>query len=140
MIGNKRLISGFTLIELMLVVGILGILVAMAIPAYQSYTRRAAYSEIVAAVSPYKVGVTECYQNLTTFSGCNDGTNHIPPGITTATDKIATLTVSNGVITVTPVAANGILATDTYILTPTAANNAVIWTVSGGGQASGYVN
>ncbi len=130
--------QGFTLIELMITIGIIGILAAVAIPSYQNYTRRAHFSEVVLATSPYKIGVNECYQNLGTLTGCNAGTNNIPAAITSATGAVASTAVTNGVITVTPVAQNGILATDTYILTPTVTNNTLIWASSGGGVTAGY--
>jgi prepilin-type N-terminal cleavage/methylation domain-containing protein len=130
--------KGFTLIELMITVGIVGILAAIAIPAYQNYTRRAYYSEVVLATSGYKLGVTECFQNSGGLTGCNAGSNGIPAAITTATGAVASAAVADGVITVTPVAQNGIVATDTYILTPTASNNVLTWTSSGGGVTNGY--
>lgn len=134
----QKSLLGFTLLELMITVAIVSILAAVAIPSYVNYTRRAYFSEIVNDTSPYKEGIAECYQNLGTLTGCNAGTNYIPAAITGTTGALASLSVTNGVITATPVAAHGILATDTYVLTPTVVNNVLTWAASGGSITSGY--
>lgn len=130
--------KGFTLIELMITVAIVAILAAIALPTYLSYTRRANFSEVVDSTSPYKVGVSECFQKTGSLSGCNGGVAGVPTNITTVTGKVASVTVNNGVITVVPVAENGILSSDTYILTPTVNTNTLTWAATGGGVSNGY--
>ena len=119
----KQAQQGFTLIELMIVVAIIGILAAVALPAYQDYTVRAKVSELLLAASNAKVAVSEFAQSEDTLTG--SGT-----GLTIATDGqyVSSGSVSaNGVITVTGTAAA--LGADSDVsltLSPTLANSGVV--------------
>lgn len=108
--------AGFTLIELMIVVAIIAILAAVALPSYQAYTTKAAYSEVILAIGPYKSGVQRCILK-NPIAACNLGTNGVP--ISTTTQAVASVTVVAGVITVMPKAFRGIKTDNKYILTPT---------------------
>jgi type IV pilus assembly protein PilA len=68
----KRIQQGFTLIELMIVVAIIGILAAVALPAYQDYTIRAKMSEVMLAASACRTSITEIYQSGGTPPGNNN--------------------------------------------------------------------
>ena len=67
----SKMQKGFTLIELMIVVAIIGILAAIALPAYQDYTKRAKMSELILAASACRTTITEVYQSAssTAFPG-----------------------------------------------------------------------
>lgn len=116
--------KGFTLIELMIVVAIVGILAAVAIPAYQDYTVRARVTEGLNLASSAKLAVAEVHQSTGTFPA--DGAAAGYPGIS-GTDNVASIAVgANGVITVTyTAAAQGVVLT----LTPNEeATGEITWT------------
>lgn len=133
--------QGFTLIELLIAIAIIGILTAIALPSYQNYTRKAHYSEIVLATSPYRVGIEECFQIENDLTVCKAGNHGVPANIETGqgVGLVDSITVGdNGVITIKPKNLYGIDNADDYILTPTIKNNQLTWQKSGGSVEKGY--
>jgi len=123
----KTIQKGFTLIELMIVVAIIGILAAIALPAYQDYTIRAKVSELVLAASSFRTSVTEKAQtdNALTSSGA---------GLTvTNFGKITGGSVSDGGVIVLngDSTAASVGTAVTLTLTPSLAGNTVVWSCTG---------
>ncbi len=134
----RKIETGFSLIELLVVIIIIAIISSIAIPSYSTYMKRARYSEIVQAAAPYKLSVIECYSQNQDLSNCNSGNQYIPGSITSG--MIKSIIVTNGVITITPIDQHGITSADTYILTPTIADGQLTWSKSGGAIIKGFVS
>ena len=135
----RKIQRGFTLIELMIVVAIIGILAAIAVPQYQTYTKKAKFTEVVQATQPIKLAVELCYQEFNALASCGTaGTNGIPsaPGSAGFVNSVAIS--ANGVITATGTAA---VDSVTYILSPATqsagAANALSWTAAGTCKTAG---
>lgn len=122
---RTRTAIGFSLIELMIVVAIIGILTVVAMPSYQLYLQRAHFSEVISATAPYKLAVALALQQGMTINDLATGKNGIPPE-PEPTQNLANLAVANGIITAkaTPLGGNA-----TFVLSPNATGN--IWSVSG---------
>ena len=98
----KRVQQGFTLIELMIVVAIIGILAAVALPAYQDYTVKAKVANATTSIGSLKTAVALCLQESGgVLDGCDTTTSGTPTGIPvfTATKELASASVTDGIIT-----------------------------------------
>jgi len=98
---KRSIQKGFTLIELMIVVAIIGILAAVALPAYQDYTKRAKMSEVILAASSCRTGITEAYQALTASTAPAAGAWGCESASASSKYVSAIATDANGLIQVT---------------------------------------
>lgn len=140
---NMSNAKGFTLIELMIVVAIIGILAAIALPAYQNYTKKAKFSEVIQAASPYKTSIEVCVQTngyVAALTGTNKCMKLGEDGIPTAA-AATNATYVNAVtwdgkdLTIAPPATAPFAATDTYKLSATITSNSqVTWVATCGNK------
>ncbi|MDO6764537.1 prepilin-type N-terminal cleavage/methylation domain-containing protein [Agarivorans sp. 1_MG-2023] len=134
-VANKQ--SGFTLIELMIVVAIIAILAAVALPAYQTYTSKSRFSETVLAVGPSKTSLEICVQTnaISAPSSTNDecytkATNLAATSATGDFVEKVEITVASNEYVITATSA-GLPENKTYILSGAVSGGAVTWDKTG---------
>lgn len=134
----KKIQQGFTLIELMIVIAIIGILASVALPAYQTYTDKAKFSEVVLATSNLKSAVEVCGQtrvggtkafNTVCVNGGGGGVNNVG-----SSGYVASVTAAaNGAgVRITGTSQNIGTTNHTYILDGTLASGQVSWVDTAG--------
>jgi len=135
----KKVQQGFTLIELLIVIAIIGILAAVALPAYNTYTNKAKFSEVVLATSPMKQAANLCAQidgSLLATVCTGAEAEEITSAAGAAGEQLKTLAYVSTVASTATITATDINDVD-YKLIGTLSNGSVTWTTSGSCKTDG---
>ncbi len=124
---NATTQKGFTLIELMIVIAIIGILAAIALPAYQNYIKKAAYAEVPVSMSAVKTAIDVCFSTESDLAKCDTSAEigeALPTGGKVLDNIVITANTAN--IVATPKAVKGIDVADKCSLNPTVTTIAAV--------------
>lgn len=132
--SSNRHEAGFSLLELMIVVAIIGILSMIGMPSYQSYIQKARFTEVISSVEQFKTAVTLALQQGVSLNDLKNGSYGIPKSAA-PTKNLDHILVKNGIITAS---GTKLVSEANYILTPN--EDGTVWSVTGSCLKLGFCN